>query len=98
MSRLRSAFCTFKLIFIFIAIVSISGLVNAATIYGLQSGGQIIGFDSTSGSSLGQFGVARADSGLAFSPTVVPIPSTVWLFGSGLVGLIGMARKKTAHY
>ena len=27
--------------------------------------------------------------------TVVPIPSAVWLFGSGLIGLIGLARRKT---
>jgi len=26
----------------------------------------------------------------------VPIPPAVWLFGSGLLGLIGIARKKTA--
>ena len=26
----------------------------------------------------------------------VPIPAAVWLFGSGLLGLIGIARKKTA--
>jgi hypothetical protein len=28
--------------------------------------------------------------------TAVPIPATVWLFGSGLLGLIGIAKKKTA--
>lgn len=28
--------------------------------------------------------------------TAVPIPSAVWLFGSGLIGLIGFARSKTA--
>jgi len=27
---------------------------------------------------------------------VVPIPSAVWLFGSGLIGLIGLARRKKA--
>lgn len=27
--------------------------------------------------------------------TVVPIPATVWLFGSGLIGLIGLARSKS---
>ena len=27
---------------------------------------------------------------------VVPIPAAVWLFGSGLIGLIGIARKKKA--
>ena len=28
--------------------------------------------------------------------TVVPVPAAVWLFGSGLIGLIGVARRKTA--
>ena len=28
------------------------------------------------------------------STTAVPVPAAVWLFGSGLVGLIGIARKK----
>ena len=26
--------------------------------------------------------------------TVVPIPAAVWLFGSGLIGLVGLARRK----
>lgn len=26
---------------------------------------------------------------------VVPVPSAVWLFGSGLIGLVGLARRKT---
>jgi len=30
------------------------------------------------------------------STTVVPIPAAVWLFGTGLLGLFGMARKKRA--
>ena len=29
-----------------------------------------------------------------WSVTVVPIPAAVWLFGSGLIGLIGIARRK----
>ena len=28
--------------------------------------------------------------------TVVPIPAAAWLFGSGLIGLVGMARRKKA--
>ena len=31
-----------------------------------------------------------------FTPTTVPIPTAVWLFGSGLIGLIGVARRKKA--
>ena len=29
-----------------------------------------------------------------FTPTAVPVPAAVWLFGSGLVGLVGVARRK----
>ena len=28
-----------------------------------------------------------------FSPSAVPVPAAVWLFGSGLLGLIGVARR-----
>ncbi len=34
-------------------------------------------------------------SSVSFS-TAVPIPSAAWLFGSGLLGLVGMARRKKA--
>jgi len=35
--------------------------------------------------------------GNAFSdPSVVPIPAAAWLFGSGLLGLVGVARRKKA--
>ena len=26
----------------------------------------------------------------------VPVPAAVWLFGSGLIGLVGVARRKAA--
>ena len=29
-------------------------------------------------------------------PSIVPIPAAAWLFGSGLLGLVGMARRKKA--
>ena len=32
----------------------------------------------------------------AFSGAVVPVPAAVWLFGSGLLGLVGVARRKKA--
>lgn len=30
----------------------------------------------------------------SLAPTVVPVPTAVWLFGSGLLGLLGVSRKK----
>ncbi len=40
-----------------------------------------------------EFGAIGMASGLVRVSTVL-IPSAVWLFGSGLIGLIGMARRK----
>ena len=31
---------------------------------------------------------------LSFAPTAVPVPAAVWLFGSGLLGLVGVARRR----
>ena len=28
-------------------------------------------------------------------PPAVPVPAAVWLFGSGLIGLVGVARRKS---
>jgi hypothetical protein len=33
---------------------------------------------------------------LSLSISAVPVPAAVWLFGSGLLGLVGMARRKKA--
>ena len=30
------------------------------------------------------------------TPSAVPVPAAVWLFGSGLLGLVGVARRKAA--
>jgi len=30
-----------------------------------------------------------------YEVAIVPVPTTIWLFGSGLIGLIGVARRKT---
>lgn len=38
-----------------------------------------------------EFGLAGA---LNPPPVVVPVPAAVWLFGSGLLGLVGVARRK----
>jgi hypothetical protein len=35
-------------------------------------------------------------NGIISNVSLVPVPAAVWLFGSGLVGLVGMARLKNA--
>lgn len=34
--------------------------------------------------------------GADYTITAVPVPAAVWLFGSGLLGLVGVARRRTA--
>ena len=36
------------------------------------------------------------DSAITIEGSVVPVPAAVWLFGSGLLGLVGIARRKKA--
>lgn len=51
---------------------------------------------NSSGNLLTNFNI-NAASGSVYSvngvSSVVPIPAAVWLFGSGLIGLIGFSRK-----
>jgi len=46
----------------------------------------------------GDFGSPGTEGTYAFTvaPSAVPLPSAVWLFGSGLLGLIGLARRQSA--
>jgi len=37
---------------------------------------------------------AHGWTSVVFAPAVVPVPAAVWLFGSGLIGLVGVARRK----
>ena len=49
--------------------------------------------------ALGSPGLTGTDAGMALvdaRSTVVPIPASLWLFGSGLIGLAGIARRKMA--
>ena len=46
-----------------------------------------IGFADTDVPQLGQYGIEISQ---------VPIPAAIWLFGSGLLGLVGIARRKKA--
>ena len=50
------------------------------------------GFDATPSSWTF---TTTAGSSYSMSVTAVPVPAAVWLFGSGLIGLVGIARRKS---
>ncbi|MGB5409060.1 MAG: VPLPA-CTERM sorting domain-containing protein, partial [Thiogranum sp.] len=45
---------------------------------------------------LGGWSPALTEAYVPGSVTVVPVPAAVWLFGSGLLGLVGVARRRRA--
>jgi len=34
-------------------------------------------------------------TGITYAPSAIPVPAAVWLFGSGLIGLLGVSRRKS---
>ncbi len=89
--------------------VGVDGGLLAGTFDALQVSGlgeNLYNFNSdlvfTSGSLMGGFYGGRIEGAIIGSTlqaklgevTVVPVPAAVWLFGSGLLGLVGVARRK----
>ena len=59
---------------------------------GLEAGGIRNGF----GDAFDTLTMAFSDDTGLTPNNVVPVPAAVWLFGSGLLGLVGLARRKAA--
>ena len=51
---------------------------------------------ATSGSAAGLSNFRAYSTTTPPPPVATPIPAAIWLFGSGLAGLLGMRRKKSA--
>ncbi len=71
--------------------------------YGTTTGIRVINvWDVNTDGSLTAVGVPGMENGpfpgfnAAFDVTPVPVPAAVWLFGSGLLGLVGIARRRKA--
>jgi len=60
------------------------------TLIGLDAGGLSWGFNTPDGINAPDQLIVNIEF-----QTVVPVPAAVWLFCSGLIGLIGIARRKT---
>ena len=59
------------------------------------SGGVTLQLGATTGGGDGSFADVFYDN-IVIDVAAVPVPAAVWLFGSGLIGLVGVARKRNA--
>jgi hypothetical protein len=62
--------------------------------------GGITNLRDENGQAISGFTAISASSGYDYVnafPSAVPIPAAAWLFGSGLLGLVGVARRSTAR-
>ena len=62
--------------------------------YQLADGTVIAGITTDIGGAI--YGGSYDDLSSSMSARLVPIPATIWLFGSGLLGLVGVGRSKKA--
>lgn len=69
----------------------LTAMTNSSGLVTLMLGGASqIDFKATGELFANHFYIRNADA------TVVPVPAAIWLFGSGLIGLVGVARHKKA--
>ena len=61
---------------------------------GLPIGSVITAFVVTCGEACDTTSTAQSESLLVNAPTVVPIPAAMWLFGTGMIGLVTLSRRK----
>ena len=70
---------------------------SGATVDAVTTGNAAVFFNNGLSAFSSGFGDATVSiDSISFNVTTVPIPAAVWLFGSGLLGLIGIARGKRA--
>lgn len=73
---------------------------------GQPAGNKVWSLATVDGNGDGVMGVPTANGGpisgynfsfnASLAPTVIPVPAAVWLFGSGLLGLLGIARRRVS--
>jgi hypothetical protein len=73
--------------------ITTTGLGTQANFYLATASGQAVG-DAATLTNL--FFATLTSSGLTYTSSVVPIPAALWLLGSGLLGLAGVARRKVS--
>ena len=76
----------------------LGGATAASNVVMFTKFGTNFAVSSGLGASAGfeEWSVNKITAGSAYTPTPIPVPAAAWLLGSGLIGLVGVARRKDA--
>ncbi|MEW6330086.1 MAG: hypothetical protein AB1560_01365 [Pseudomonadota bacterium] len=64
---------------------------------GYHGGGMILSVSSSTLTNFGTQALTTSWTGSGLGDVFVPVPAAVWLFGSGILALLGVARRKTGR-
>ena len=70
-----------------------SGLIGGQGL-GFNAGGMILTVSSSTLTDFGTQALTTSWTGTGYGDVFVPVPAAAWLFGSGLLALLGAARRK----
>jgi hypothetical protein len=73
-----------------------TGLIGSEGL-GFQGGGMILTVTSTGLTDFGAQALTTSWTSTGVGDVFVPVPAAAWLFGSGLLALAGLARRKVGH-
>lgn len=74
--------------------LNIAGDFNANMLFTINGSPAIQWYDSANNNPINQLSTSFSSAWFYTPPAAVPVPAAAWLFGSALVGLVGLGRRK----
>lgn len=76
---------------------TLGGATGVIADLGYHGGGMILTVSSSTLTNFGAQALTTSWTGSGFGDVFVPVPAAVWLFGSGILALLGVARRKAGR-
>jgi len=74
--------------------LGVNPFTTTEQLYDLVLNSSVIQLWIMTGTESGYFGSALDLKSSSITPSAIPVPAAIWLFGSGLISLVGFAKRK----